>query len=97
MGDGEQTGQNISMEALEKKFVQKEVCSLTRDTVNEMKVDVRGMKETMASMAEWMKIHHETHTGGWKKTHTLAVVSSTVIAAVSLLTTSILVIYTILH
>lgn len=86
-----------TMEAIEQKFVLKEVCSIMKSSLDTAIVDIGEMKETMASMAAWMKLHHETHAGGWKKAQTVAVVISTVIASISLIGTTILAVVTIIR
>lgn len=90
------TDATLTMADLDQKFVAKEVCKLTKASVDTAIIDIGGMKEAMASMAKWMELHHETHTGGWKKAHTVAVIASAVIASISLACTSVLVILTIL-
>ncbi len=91
-----ETDSRPTMKEMEDKFVGKEVCSLTKASVDTAVVDIGEMKETMASMAKWMEIHHETHAGGWKKAQTIAVIVSTVIASVSLVCSTVAVVFAIL-
>lgn len=90
-----ETDSRPTMTDLEEKFVMKGVCTAEMADVATA-VDIGEMKETMASMAKWMELHHETHAGGLKKTQTIAVVISTVVASLSLLCSSIIAILAIL-